>query len=373
MRRLFVALALAVVLPLPSLAAEITVKEGETLSDIAERHHVSVSSLMKLNRISDPDQLSVGQRLTLPGGAKPASASQGGSGAGRVTVQEGETLSEIAEREGMSLGKLIALNGITDPDRVAVGTSLIVSGSAKATSSSATATAFTYNRGASDHVVRPGESLSGIAEGYGLPLSRLVALNQISDPNVVDVGTRLRLKGPPPAPRSTGAATETATEASVAPTPKPKPQPKPVVSTTTPVAAASTGSTSPKPRPSSTTVATPKVDTPKVPKPVATPLATSKPTNTAIASASSAPTGGGKPDWRSYGPLQVDWANWQPMGGSLVAPTLNAQGQSLYLAINCTARKLNATSATGQWKTWDDPQADFELQMVNDLCKRPSS
>jgi LysM repeat protein len=51
MRRLFVALALAVVLPLPSLAAEITVKEGETLSDIAERHHVSVSSLMKLKYI----------------------------------------------------------------------------------------------------------------------------------------------------------------------------------------------------------------------------------------------------------------------------------------------------------------------------------
>jgi LysM repeat protein len=349
MRRLFVALALAVVLPLPSLAAEITVKEGETLSDIAERHHVSVSTLMKLNRISDPDQLSVGQRLTLPGGAKPGGTSPSRSGAGRVTVQEGETLSEIAEREGVSLGKLIALNGITDPDHVAVGTSLIVGGSAKTTNGSATPSAFTYNRGASEHVVRSGESLSGIAEGYGLPLSRLVALNQISDPNVVDVGTRLRLKGTTPAPRSTATATETAPEATVAPIAKPKPQPRPVISSTTPASAATSASTNPNPRPSPTKVATP------------------------IASASSPATGGGKPDWRSYGPLQVDWANWQPMGGSLVAPTLNAQGQSLYLAINCTARKLNATSATGQWKTWDDPQADFELQMVNDLCKRPSS
>jgi hypothetical protein len=79
-----------------------------------------------------------------------------------------------------------------------------------------------------------------------------------------------------------------------------------------------------------------------------------------------------KPDWRTYGPLQVDWANWQPMGGSLVAPTLNADGRSLYLAINCGARKLNATSQAGQWKTWDDPQTDFESQIVSDLCKSRS-
>jgi hypothetical protein len=74
-------------------------------------------------------------------------------------------------------------------------------------------------------------------------------------------------------------------------------------------------------------------------------------------------------DWRRYGPLQVDWSNWQPMGGSLVAPILNAKGDTLYLAINCGARKMNATSVAGDWRTWDNPQADFELKLVNDLCR----
>ena len=74
-------------------------------------------------------------------------------------------------------------------------------------------------------------------------------------------------------------------------------------------------------------------------------------------------------DWRNYGPLQVDWANWQSMGGSYVAPTLNGKGQSLYLAINCGARKINTTSQSGQWKSWEAPQADFEEQLVSDLCK----
>ena len=93
-------------------------------------------------------------------------------------------------------------------------------------------------------------------------------------------------------------------------------------------------------------------------------LATASPTATAPAAAAS------RTDWRRYGPLKVDWANWQPLGGSLVAPILNAKGDTLYLAINCSARKLNATSVAGDWRTWDNPQADFEVKLVNDLCSR---
>jgi hypothetical protein len=67
--------------------------------------------------------------------------------------------------------------------------------------------------------------------------------------------------------------------------------------------------------------------------------------------------------------MSVDWANWQSMGGSYVTPSLNGEGQPLYTAINCGARKLNATSQSGQWKTWESPRNDAEQQLVNDLCK----
>jgi hypothetical protein len=75
------------------------------------------------------------------------------------------------------------------------------------------------------------------------------------------------------------------------------------------------------------------------------------------------------PDWRTYGPMQVNWAAWQPMGGSMVAPTLNGQGQTLYVAINCGARKLNATTASGEWQAWSDPSVEHEQQLVSDYCK----
>jgi hypothetical protein len=56
------------------------------------------------------------------------------------------------------------------------------------------------------------------------------------------------------------------------------------------------------------------------------------------------------------------------MGGSFVAPTLNRDGATVYMAINCGARKLNATTPSGQWKSWDEPQSDDEQQLVRDLC-----
>jgi hypothetical protein len=65
----------------------------------------------------------------------------------------------------------------------------------------------------------------------------------------------------------------------------------------------------------------------------------------------------------------VNWAAWQAMGGSMVAPGLNAKGQQLYLAINCNARKLNATTTSGQWQAWEDPNTDYEQQLLRDYCR----
>jgi LysM repeat protein len=322
----------------------------------------------------------------------------------------------------MSLNQLIALNGLSRADHVEVGQTLKVTGKV-ATAAPAPAP---FRKGASSHVVRSGESLSEIADGYGVPMSRLVAINSIHDPDHVEVGTQLKLKGEPPAPRPVQAAAPRPTPAPAprerpvqAAAPRPEPAaaaevPKasqpvvtqatasassaaPVVAATSQAAAATTAS-----RPiatTATTVAAPIRTTPIASTPIAAataaatrpvaaaiPVATAVPTprpSTAVASitprpvapqtakpapASSSATTVATSSWRRYGPLQVDWSNWQPMGGSLVAPILNAKGDTLYLAINCGARKMNATSAAGDWRTWDDPQADFERRLVNDLC-----
>jgi len=414
MRRSLAALALALVLPLPALAGTITVKPGETLSEIADRLGISMKRLMELNGINKADHVEVGQKLKVPGRAGSSSRSSGGGAVatGRLTVREGDTLSDIAVRQGMSLNQLIALNGLSRADHVEVGQTL------KVTGKGATAAAPNpFRKGATMHVVRSGESLSAIAEGYGVPMSRLVAINAINDPDHVEVGSQLKLKGEQAAPRPrpvVAATPRPVVAAAPRPTPAPAPRERPlqaeaprpeptgaaeVPKTSQPVVTQAIASAT-APAASSwqpTAVAAPVRTTPVARTPIAaaaaaasTPVAaavlTPRPstaaasisprpvapqTRTAAATAvqASAPAAAvATNSWRRYGPLQVDWSNWQPMGGSLVAPILNAKGDTLYLAINCGARKMNATSAAGDWRTWDDPQADFERRLVNDLC-----
>ncbi len=398
MRRRLAALAIALVLPVPGLAAEVTVQPGETLSQIADRHGISMGRLMKLNGISDPDHVEAGSKLTLPDSAGSGSGRGKGSGSWsraattKVTVKDGETLSEIADRYGMSVNELMRLNDLSNANHVETGSTLRVKGSAVASSSSADGPS-TYRKGAGEHVVKPGESLSHIAEGYGVPMSRLVAINGLQDPDHVEVGMHLKLKGNPSTNATPVAPSHHNSPAPQAVTPTPQAiaptATAPVVAA--PIAAAPRTVAMPQAQPASGTptmanpmaarpvVATPVVARPVVSNPVvANPVVSNPaPQSTIARSSSQAPVRSVLPaeatsrtDWRPYGPLQVDWANWQPMGGSLVAPTISGKGETLYLAINCSARKMNATNSNGDWKTWDDPRAAFEVKLVNDRCRQ---
>lgn len=411
MRRALAAFVLAVVLPLPSLA-DVTVKPGETLSEIAERHGVSVTQLMQANGIQDPTRVQAGQRLVIPGGGGRSAAggaratggtvvvqpgdtlseiaarngislqqlmqrngirdpelveagrrlvvdggpprSGGGSGGGTYTVRSGETLSDIAERYNTSVTHLMRLNGISDPALLQAGGTIVVPGVAGSRSGvRASGSASAAGAGSREHLVQPGESLSEIASTYNMPVEKLVAINGISDPDLVISGTRLKLTAPPPplrparqapAPLQTATAAAAASRARAASS-----SPAP----TAPIAAASRQAT-PTPATAAPATATTRAPASRAPAPARAAAPVSKPY---------------APDWRTYGPLQVDWGNWQPMGGSYVAPSLNGDGQTLYTAINCGARKLNATGQTGQWRTWEPPRTEAEQQLVSDLCK----
>tara|TARA_B100001287_G_scaffold17197_1_gene12755 strand:- start:4984 stop:5283 length:300 start_codon:yes stop_codon:yes gene_type:complete len=90
MRRSALALlVMTALLPLPATAATITVRPGQTLSDIADDYGVSVRQLMQMNGIRDSNHVESGSRLTVPG-------PQVSAGLGRHRVSPGETLSTIA-------------------------------------------------------------------------------------------------------------------------------------------------------------------------------------------------------------------------------------------------------------------------------------
>ena len=373
-RRSAAVLALALLLPLPGLAGEVVVKPGETLSEIAERYGTSVQRLMQLNNLRSPQDLWAGSRIQVPGAGGGGGAASSGARTTTVkanyTVKPGETLSELAERYGTTVEQLMQLNGLRSAQDLWAGSRIQVPVTRRV---AAAKPAPAVNRNASQHKVQPGETLSVIAQRYGVSTQNLVALNNLSDPNQVVVGQTLQLRGTPkpkpkPAAKPQPVAAKPAAKPVAQPAPKPvaaKPTPKPAEQpAATPVAAKPEPQPEPKPEPKPQPVAAKPEPKPE-PKPAAKPA--SKPATVATASAAK-PGKASAPDWRSYGPLQVDWANWQPMGGSYVAPSLNSDGQPLYLAINCSAKRLNATGQSGTWKTWDAPQSDFEHKLINDLC-----
>jgi LysM repeat protein len=71
---------------------------------------------------------------------------------------------------------------------------------------SPTATPVTY-------VVQPGDSLSGIAARFGVPMDELAKANGIQDPNVIKVNQRLVIPGPTPVATATVPPTATPTPA----------------------------------------------------------------------------------------------------------------------------------------------------------------
>lgn len=97
----------------PSVPLVVTVSPGDSLWSLAERYNVSVEALSGANGLADDAMLVVGDDLSVPGVYADALPSdQGGGAAPSITVESGESLSEIALRHGTSVDELMALNDL---------------------------------------------------------------------------------------------------------------------------------------------------------------------------------------------------------------------------------------------------------------------
>lgn len=107
-----------------------TIQRGDSLSGIATRFNTSVAQLVTLNQLTDAHRIRVGQMLLLPhdtnmitqtlAAAEPVAVEPGAA----YAVRPGDTVSSIARRYRVSEAALLQVNGLTNPDRLAVGQQL---------------------------------------------------------------------------------------------------------------------------------------------------------------------------------------------------------------------------------------------------------
>ncbi|MGH8948456.1 MAG: LysM peptidoglycan-binding domain-containing protein, partial [Acidimicrobiia bacterium] len=173
---------------------EYTVQRGDTLSEIARDHNVSLSDVIELNELSNADLIRPGQVILIPG--------IDGSVEQVHVVGKGETLTKIASAYGASASAIAEANSMANPNLIIPGQEVLIPTTRKKSpvADSPTATDAeaegTSSRSGRYHIVVRGDTLDSIAGQYsGASPDNIAAANGITNGKVY-TGTRLFLDGP---------------------------------------------------------------------------------------------------------------------------------------------------------------------------------
>ena len=162
------------------------VQRGDTLTYIASRFKTTVDELVKLNDLSNPNLIYVGEILKIPtikDIKRTASVSEHMHTLTYV-VRDGDTLTSIAKRFHTTVNQIAKLNNISDENLIYIGQVLKIETSA----SSSLERSFSGS-----YVVKSGDTLSSIANRFDTTVNELVRLNNIPNPDLIYVGEVLRI------------------------------------------------------------------------------------------------------------------------------------------------------------------------------------
>jgi len=183
------------------------VKNGETISEIAERYHTTIASVRAANNLRG-NTIRAGHHLMIPVAAKPLSAYSQSADARLAKTQNrkraanksehvvasGESFWTISRRYGVTHRALAKWNGMAPGDPLSVGKKLVVwtNSSVKAPRVSPTAAHGSTTRRV-NYTVRNGDSLYLIARRFRVGIDQIARWNGIDKNKVLRPGQRLTM------------------------------------------------------------------------------------------------------------------------------------------------------------------------------------
>jgi murein DD-endopeptidase MepM/ murein hydrolase activator NlpD len=165
---------LSVLLVSAAAGQEVTVKPGDSLWAIANRHNTTVEALMRANGLTN-HHLMPGMVLQLPGGSTPQPST--------YTVRPGDTLYDIALAFNTSVDALIALNNL-DGTLIRVGQVLKV---VRSTGDPEPEPLIV--------TIKPGDTLWALARQHDTTPEAISAANSIAVNSILRPGDQLRIPG----------------------------------------------------------------------------------------------------------------------------------------------------------------------------------
>ncbi|WP_257612000.1 LysM peptidoglycan-binding domain-containing protein, partial [Oenococcus oeni] len=176
-----------------------TVASGDTLTSIAKAYGTTVSAIATANNISNPDYIYVGEVLTIGSSTSTStstsstSSSSTSSSSKSYTVASGDTLTSIAKAYGTTVSAIATANNISNPDYIYVGEVLTIGSSTSTSTSTSSTSSSSTSSSSKSYTVASGDTLTSIAKAYGVSISTLAKLNNISNTNLIYAGTTLKI------------------------------------------------------------------------------------------------------------------------------------------------------------------------------------
>lgn len=152
----------------------ITIRYGDTLSELAIEYNTTVERLVELNNIANPNLIYAGDTLIVPTSDPSSNITQ------IYVVQYGDTLSKIAQEYGTTVATLASINNIQNVNLIYVGQIIKIPSSS-------------YDMSHRLYVVKRGDTLWRISRRFGVSIARIVMLNRIANPNLIYPGNVLRI------------------------------------------------------------------------------------------------------------------------------------------------------------------------------------
>lgn len=141
------------------------VNRGDSLWGISQQYGVSINRIVRINGLENPDKLVIGLALLIP---EPYL---------QYRVQQGDTLNNIANQFGITVQEIMQSNRITNPSAIYPGQRLTIP--------------VIY------HTVRERDTLYDIARRYGTTVQAIMQTNRITDPSNIHIGRIIRIPQKP--------------------------------------------------------------------------------------------------------------------------------------------------------------------------------
>lgn len=167
--------------PVAGGTTTITIQRGDTLTELAIKYNTTVARLVELNNIANPNLIYTGESLIVPSGETQQDSDQNStSGQTIYIVQRGDTLSQIAISFGTTVKAIAIENNIQNINLIYVGQRLIIPTNR-------------YDLNHTLYKIRWGDTLYSISRRYGVPIATIVRLNRIQNPNLIYAGQTIRI------------------------------------------------------------------------------------------------------------------------------------------------------------------------------------